>query len=550
MTLATTFEHSTPPLETVNGKPALLLPGPGHLVSYFASDLADLLQGQGIFARKGAAFVLDHSAQKLEPASPAWLRTWVENHVVPYRSKSGTNGPEIKIAQTMPDDIARAVLASPQFLGRLPKVERFHPCPMPWMREDGRIELLPEGLDAPSQTFTAACGFEIAPLALREAREALDSLLAEFAWPEDGGRSKSVAISAMLTVFAGGILPPRSLKPVFLYVANAEGSGKTTLAQLAGISYEEAPAESAPCEESEWQKRIMALVISGRRIVIFDNVKGHLNSGALEGYTTAATYRGRILGASKDFEGEAGATVLVTGNGLTVTPDLRRRALFVELFLQELRAEDRTFKQRLTGPAIAARRPAILCALWGIVRAWDEAGRPSSSRCNSSFPEWCESVGGIVEFAGWGCPTMPAEIEGMGDTDTADFQKLAGMMASGTRYSFPEIVTMAVDAGLFERVTSDKSNNGEELSKSARSKLSKLLGRFDRRRVTSQAVFKIEGQGKTRKYAVVGHGGNGGHGVSPVLEKCLFPIGLEDHADHADHARKAPPTPAPEACDY
>lgn len=534
MTLATDFENSPPPIESLNGKPALLLPGVGHLVSYFASDLADLLQGQGIFSRKGAAFLLDHSAQKLEPASPAWLRTWVEKHVVPYRVKAAASG-EIKLVQTMPDDIARAVLASPQFLEKLPRVERFHPCPMPWLREDGRIELLPEGLDAISQTFTAHCGFEILPVSLEVARIALDSLLAEFAWPEDGGRSRSVAIAAMLTVFAGGIMPAGSLKPVFLYVANAEGSGKTTLAQLAGIPYVEAPAESAPREESEWQKRIMALVISGRRLVILDNVKGHLNSPALEGYTTASTYRGRILGVSKDFEGEAGASVLITGNGLTVTPDLRRRALFVELFLQELRAEDRTFKRRLTAPAIAKLRPEILCSLWGLVRAWDEAGRPSASRGNSSFPEWCESVGGIVEFAGWGCPTAPAEIEGMGDTDTADFQKLAEVMTPGTRHTFADLCELVEDAGIFERITAERDNDGG-LSRKGKSTLAKLFTRFDRRRVTSQGVFKIEGRGKTRKYAVIGNGGHGGHGVPAFLKEPIFPKEPKHHADHADHA--------------
>ena len=71
--------------EMIDGLPALQLPGDGHLVGNFAAELGNLLQGHGIFARKGCAFTIDSEGQKLEPASPAWLRTWVEKHVRPYK---------------------------------------------------------------------------------------------------------------------------------------------------------------------------------------------------------------------------------------------------------------------------------------------------------------------------------------------------------------------------------------------------------------------------------------------------------------------------------
>jgi hypothetical protein len=72
---------------------------------------------------------------------------------------------------------------------------------------------------------------------------------------------------------------------------------------------------------------------------------------------------------SKEFSGEAGAVVLLTGNQLTVSPDMRRRALMIELFMQELRAEDRQFRRILDETAMLEMQPRLLAALWALVRS-------------------------------------------------------------------------------------------------------------------------------------------------------------------------------------
>ena len=526
-------------IETINGRPALLLPGDGRLISDFADELGELLNGHGIFNRKGAAFTLDHEGQRLKVAEAGWLRTWVEDQVVPYKKSFSEKKGEIKLARTMAKETADAVLVSPQFLARLPQVERFHPCPMPWLRDTGEIELLPLGLDHASGTYTSDPGFIISPMPFIEAKAEIETLLAEFPWADDGGRSIAVAIAAMLTTFAGGLMPTKATKPVFIYIANAEGSGKTTLAQLAGTPYADTPAEAAPRDEAEWQKKLLSLVIAGRRVVLLDNLKGHFNSPSFEGYTTSATFGGRILGGSREFTGEAGATILITGNGLTFTPDLRRRALMVELFMRELRAEDRTFRRRLTPATIAAMRPRILSALWGIVTAWDQAKRPPASRMNTSFPEWCETIGGMVEFAGWGCPTAPAEIEGMGDTDTADFATLAASITPGRRYEFEELATSCEEAGLFDHILSDKENGS--LSRRGKKRLSEVFKRFNGRRVTTAGRFEVLGKGHQRRYMVKPeHDRHDKHDVSALLENTSFSYGVKHHVDHVDHV---PPPP-------
>jgi hypothetical protein len=514
-------------IETINGRPALELPGDGLLIGDFAERLGRLLREAGIFARKGCAFTANADGQQLEPVTPGCLRTWIEEHVVPYKSaRAGKTGQEIRIVKSLSEDTARAVLVSPQFLSQLPSVERFNPCPMPVLRDDGTIELSPVGLDLAAKIYTADPGFGLVVVPVEEAAKALRDFLSEFAWPNDGGRGMAVHVSAMLSVFAAAVLPPGTVKPAFLYLANAEGAGKTLLASLAGMPYRDIPAEAAPRTDEEWQKKLLAATIAGRRLVLIDNAKGHLDSAALEAYITCAVFGGRILGVSKEFHGEAGATVLLTGNRLTISADLQRRVLMVELFMSELRAADRKFRRVLDAQTIREARPRIVSAMWSIVSAWDKAGRPESSIINSSFPRWSASIGGMVEFAGFGSPLAPAEIEGMGDTDTADFAALAARLKTGEQYTFEDLVAAADEGGLFERITNDRDHEGN-LRAGAKSKFGKILTRYKDRRVSPDEVFAVEGRGRSRRYLIC-TGSTGCRGVSAIGENNDFPIG-PDH---------------------
>ncbi len=487
-----------PPLKTINGKPALKLPGDGRPLGDFARDVGTLLAGKAIFARKGCAFTLDVDMQRLEVANATWLRSWAEKFVTCYRIHK-TQGGTFNLASTMSEDAARVVLQAPQFLERLQRVERLHPCRMPVVRANGELELLPEGHDAESATFTAAGSPYPLDMSADEARNVIGQALAEFPFAEDSGRSKAVSIGALLTVFAGGVMPAGSTRPVFFFFANAEGAGKTTLAKFAGIPYGAAAAETAPPDEAEWRKALLTLVVSGRRLLLLDNLKGYLNSPSLEAYTTSGTYSGRILGVSKEFSGEACATVLLTGNRLTISPDMRRRSLTVELFTTALRAEDREFARPLDEPELLALRPRLLAAAWALVRSWNDAGRPPATRTNSSFPRWCATIGGMVEHAGFGCPTAPAEISGMGDTDTRDIAKLGDEMVLGTHYTFADLVELCTEHGLFERFTSDTAKDGG-LSPKAKSGFGKTLRGYDRRTIAKGVTFFIEGEGRNRRY--------------------------------------------------
>jgi hypothetical protein len=241
-------------------------------------------------------------------------------------------------------------------------------------------------------------------------------------------------------------------------------------------------------------------VLEARPVLFFDNTKKHVASEALEGFLTAQDYEGRILSKSQSFRGENNAVVFITGNGCTVSPDMRRRSLFCELFLEAERAEDRVFRNNLEVPTLLERRSEILTALWALIQDWHEAMRPKPSRSNSSFPDWAEIIGGIVEHSGFGCPLETPQIEAAADQDGADMRALVKVMADGAKLKaieFSEVVDTARGAGLFEWLITD---NGE-LDPKGKATFARLLKGYDRRLVGGYR-FTLLGKGRSRRFQV------------------------------------------------
>ena len=481
-------------------RPTVQLPGNNRLLSDFAAELGKGISKANVFKRGMLTVTLNEQCDGLAVMSPEKMRTWIEQHAVCCKTHRVTDDETVvSYRRTMSRADAEGVLASPQFLEQLRPIERVNSVRLPVLREDGYIKLLPEGYDAESRTLTLASSVVVVDnLPLPQARQILDKLLGEFRF-SDNGRSKAVAISAMLSLFAASLLPKNSLRPCFIYLANAEGAGKTLLVKFATVPVlGSVPASCKPRDEEEMRKTLLTAIIEAKPVLFFDNIKGRLASEALEAFITTQEWSGRVLGVSKTFAGRNLVTVFVTGNGCTVSPDMRRRSLFCELFIEAERPEDREFKQRLEVPEILERRSEILSALLSLVRHWDSAMRPKPSHCNSSFPEWSDIIGGIVEHAGYGCPLEAANIQEAADVDGADMRTLVDTLGDGANVTFGEIVKIARQHDLFgEYFLGDH----EQLDHTNKARLASLLRRYGGRLIGG-ARFSLEGTGRKRRYKV------------------------------------------------
>ena len=493
-------------MEQAGGKPSIELPGDNRLISEYATELGDTLHDAPLFLRNGEVVRFDQDTARILPIRPQEFRTQVEMFCAGYKFR----GEEKTVATvSMSNDIAQAVLVSPHFTSRLRGLRRVNQCQQPVLRSTGKIELLPTGYDEATQTLTLEGVSFASDMSLAEAVEALRFVFSGFCFV-DAVRALAVVIAGMLGLFAQGLLPSRSLRPCFIVLANGEGAGKTLLVKLMIFpTLGSVAVGSRPEREEEIEKVLLTSVREGKLVLFLDNLKGHLASPRIEAFLSSEVWRGRILGHSASYEAENLATTFITGNGLTVSPDMRRRSLFTELHLAVERAEDRQFGFELNDKAMVEKRPGLLAALWALVRNWDAAGRPPCNRSHSGFPAWAGIIGGIVEAAGLGCCLDSAQIAAAADQDGDDMRRLVQAMAEATRtsYTFNDLLHLALELGCFENIVGVGSQIDTDLAFEKKmtpaqcSRLGRLLARYDKRQI-QDCHFVVSGKGHSRRYSV------------------------------------------------
>lgn len=482
--------------------PVVLLPCDGRTLGEFCHELGGHMAGRNVFCRSSMPFASLPSKEKcgneLKLITPHMFRSLADELVVTVKVRNTKDGPQ-EIRRSMSLDVAQAVVQSHQYLAALPILDYIRPARMPIIRRGGALEMLPVGYDPESRTLTHEEVVYDMNMELSVAKALLDEVLSEFQFADD--RSRAAAIAAMFTGYCGHLMPADSFTPCFLFDANSQGSGKTTLAQIAALPFGTVAVQPAPKHEDEWRKRLLAMTIAGRGVTILDNVDHHIDSSSLSMYITSYTYSDRILGVSQEFEGKSSTLIFMTGNKMTYSRDLARRVIVIDLFSEELRAEERQYKRRINQKTLKKFRKLLLSAMWCLVKDWDRAGRPKCSTSNSSFPDWCDVVGGIVEHSGFGDPVIRAHREDSGDIDTSNLEALAKVMNPDASCTFKEIVDLCSKHGLFERYVDDTDELGN-LSRQAKSGFGKALKAFDQRLVKGLGYFRISGRGHLRRYAV------------------------------------------------
>ncbi len=172
------------------------------------------------------------------------------------------------------------------------------------------------------------------------------------------------------------------------------GAGKGLLARCVSlIAYGREPhAVTGGATSDELEKRIAAELMNASSVLFLDNLNDtELRSNLLASAITERPARVRVLGLSKMVNLNASALVILTGNGLSVSEDLARRFLYVELDPRTEHPEARSFARDVRRD-LKSRRAELLADLltiwrWGRQEDGLEKGRPLGS-----FDQWCRWV--------------------------------------------------------------------------------------------------------------------------------------------------------------
>ena len=170
--------------------------------------------------------------------------------------------------------------------------------------------------------------------------------------------------------------------PLHLADAPTPGCGKTLLIQvLLAPALGRAPALMAHAggrNDEETRKRLTALLASGCRAAVFDNLSGRTDSPALAAALTATA--GPIAcSAAAEMTSFSPVTITwaATSNNASLTLELARRSLRMRLDATTERPWQRTgFRHPDLLAWTLANRPALVAAVLTMDRAWIDAGRP------------------------------------------------------------------------------------------------------------------------------------------------------------------------------
>ena len=192
--------------------------------------------------------------------------------------------------------------------------------------------------------------------------------------------------------------------PMTVIEANKRGTGKTKLAQLVQITYGMNPeVGDLPKEEENMEKLMLSIIVEGKPIHLFDNVKHSVNSACLDRILTTGFYSGRLLGKTKNLHCEVLQLFIMTSNNTRMSEDMSRRFARVRLRTNLKNPERRSDVSIVDILGWTKQnRGKILSALAGLVLNWINLGMPipDSLPRLGSFEGWRNVVGAILAAAG------------------------------------------------------------------------------------------------------------------------------------------------------
>lgn len=457
-----------------------------------AKAVADQVKEENIFLRTDGTVVTLEADGSTREMKPVRFVSWAGRRCYFYKKRTEGGEP---IREGMGLEQAGIVLEDELFRASLRPLSRVLEVRFPAVR-NGELVLLPKGYDAEGRVFTLDTVKFQENWTLEMANEYLGRFVGEFPWGDDG-RSKAVWLASVLAPYVQQLCT--GLPPMFCFLANAAGSGKTILAKMGPIicyGIRAAGCVNFDKVGDKLAEQLNSYARMNKPTMIIDNVKGHLDSEALESWLTTPAWEFRMFHAQQLETALKNTVTYLTGNECTLSDDLIRRALMVDLFTEE--ENDARFTKRTTEEISDAYlaspkvRGEFLSALWALVRHWWASGCPKAPTPFPSYHEWGSTVGGIVHAAGWGDPLVKASLSAGGDSSRTEFLALleAAVAANPGKNQFVlplnEWAALARRQGLYPNVLGSIADMHQHL--------------VEKRMLKSPSLDDIEGGMNTETY--------------------------------------------------
>jgi putative DNA primase/helicase len=249
-----------------------------------------------------------------------------------------------------------------------------------------------------------------------DVRDAVDLIVNEllgdfpFVAPEEGKPSEERKPNAHLANAVAMLILPvvrhaiDGPTPLAMIDAPTEGTGKSLLAEVATLATvgEEPEAISPDMKEEEWNKFLLAELITGRPVIYFDNGNRKLDNGALASALTAKWKRGRLLGETKIASARVNVCWLFAANNVECSREIARRSIWtrIDRGVENPSAEPVKYRHPDLIGWVRENRPRIIAAIITLVNNWIAKGVPPGTATLGKFEAWANAIGGILAASG------------------------------------------------------------------------------------------------------------------------------------------------------
>jgi hypothetical protein len=361
-----------------------------------------------IFQRGGTLCrikTVDADQYKIEDYSDYAIRNEM-SRAAQYQRIKEKDGEKKVVKCHPPVDLAKSFLAMGTW--KVPLIRGMINAPV--VREDGSI-LCAIGYDEATRLYYAQCeNLQIPEIpdyptkedAKKAAKFVLDEVLHDFPFLDDA--SKANTLAAFVTPIVRPMINGQT--PIGLIDKPAPGTGASKILDLISIiaTGKEMAALSPAENEDEWRKLITGLLRDGTHIICIDNLDADLKAGALSRALTTSIWKDRTLGKTDAVEYPQRACWYATGNNISLSGDLPRRAYMIQLDAKLARPWERKvdkFRHPKLNQWVAEHRGELLASLLVMARAWAIADKPSGCKhVIGGFEDWVTVVGGILKYAG------------------------------------------------------------------------------------------------------------------------------------------------------
>lgn len=393
-----------------HGLPEVVLPGGATRVTDSAATLGSLLSDAGTHFNRGGALVRlvrdGNRSALLRPVKPAALASDLEKVAALCKIKATDDGFE-KVPTICQEATAKLIMSADGFLEAMPPIAVVSPCPV-LVDHGGRlVEVI--GYDRESQVL--AFGQPVPDIPLEEAVERLNELVADFRFATPGDRSRALASVITPGLLYGGILRARAACD--LGEADASQTGKGYRNKLTASVYGQLVTTITQRKGGvgSLEEKFDAALVAGANFIALDNVRGLINSPAIESFLTEDRYMARTPFAANAEIDSRRVVVMVTSNQAELTKDLSNRSSCVRILKQPEDYDWRKYAEGKILSHVRANPSRYLAAVFAVIRAWHAQGMPRSAESRHDFREWAQTLDWIVVNLLGAAPLMEGHRE-------------------------------------------------------------------------------------------------------------------------------------------